>query len=537
MHPSTKSNLLIASCYAGILALGMAVGPKLGRESHAAKTGNYVPFLSRGTEKVEQVLEIIKENYVDPVKVDTLQNLAISQILSHLDPHSSYLPPVRAREQSQSLEGNYYGIGVEYTMLKDTMLVTSVKAGPAEKAGIKAGDKILQIEDKKVAGTNTSSREIVSLIKGRAGTTVNLMVRRRGSNKIQRVAVKRDKITVSSIDAAYMLSPSVGYIKISRFGARTDDDFAIEVSRLQQNNMKSLVLDLRNNGGGYLNAATALADEFLPDKQLIVYTKGEHEPRTDYFATKSGKFEQGALVLLIDETTASASEVVAGAIQDLNRGTVIGRRSFGKGLVQEQFNFGDGSALNLTIARYYTPLGRSIQRPYKMGSQQYFDEASKRLDKKELNTDGTLNDSIFDKKHVYKTASGRILYGGGGIMPDIYMPVDTSAFNSFYYALRARGILTEFLFSQVAEEYQPSSLKSLINEFSLSDAQYQKLISIAIKSGIKTTERTTAIARKAVNTEIKALLGRMYFGDEAYYRVINARDKAIARSLQELKRP
>jgi carboxyl-terminal processing protease len=538
MHSSTKSNLLVASCYAGILALGMAVGPKFGHENASAGSGNYLSFLSGKTEKVEQVLEIIKENYVDPVKVDTLQNLAIDKILSHLDPHSSYLPPVKAAEQSQSLEGNYTGIGIEYFLLNDTILVTSVKKGPAAKAGISAGDRILRVDNKIVAGTGVSSAKIVSLIKGRIGTSVKLLIKKRDTLKEQLVSVNRDKITVSSIDAAYMMTPTVGYIKISKFGARTDEDFASEISRLKQTNMKSLILDLRHNGGGYLNAATALADEFLPDKQLIVYTQGEHEPRTDYFATATGKFEQGKLVLLVDETTASASEIVAGAIQDLDRGIVIGRRSFGKGLVQEQFNFGDGSALNLTIARYYTPLGRSIQRPYKMPTEEYFEEVSKRLESAEVNNDGTTGkDSSSNKHFSYKTATGRTLYGGGGIMPDVYIPVDTTSYNSFYYALRARGILAEFMYGHLLEAYKPTSLKQIEDDFRLSDGQYQSLINMAVKSGVKVNSASTKVARAAINNDLKASLARVYFDDEAYYKVQNSSDKAIARSLQELKQP
>jgi carboxyl-terminal processing protease len=342
---------------------------------------------------------------------------------------------------------------------------------------------------------------------------------------------------VSSVDAAYMMTPTVGYIKISKFGARTDEDFATGISRLKKSNMKSLILDLRHNGGGYLSAATALADEFLPNKQLIVYTQGEHEPRTDYFATGSGKFEHGKLVLLVDETTASASEIVAGAIQDLDRGIVIGRRSFGKGLVQEQFNFGDGSALNLTIARYYTPLGRSIQRPYKMPADDYFEEASKRLENPELNADGTMKDSIFDKHFSYKTSSGRTLYGGGGIMPDVYIPADTTSYNSFYYSLKARGILTEFLFGHLLKEYKPTSLHQIENEFNLSDEQYQSLVHISEKNGVKATAASKKEARVAVNQDLKASLARVYFDDEGYFKVLNARDKAIARSLQELKQP
>lgn len=533
MQSSTKSNLLIAACYSGILALGMAVGPKFGRENDHIKGG--AAFLSNGkNEKVEQVLNIIKENYVDPVKVDTLQNLAINQILSHLDPHSSYLPPVKARDQSQDLEGNYTGIGIEYLLLNDTMLVTNVKNGPAARSGIVSGDKILQINNKKVTGPETKTKEIISLIKGRTGTTVNLLVKKRGEQKNKLISVKRDKIVVSSIDVAYMVSPTVGYIKISKFGARTDEDFVTEISRLQRKGMTSLILDLRHNGGGYLSAATALADEFLPDKQLIVYTQGVHEPKTDYFATKAGKFEKGKLVLLVDETTASASEVLAGAIQDLDRGVVIGRRSFGKGLVQEQFNFGDGSALNLTVARYFTPLGRSIQRPYKMSTEDYYAEASKRLEKNEQVAEMT-RDSSKIKKQMYKTTSGRVLYGGGGISPDIYIPVDTSAFNAYYYALRARGILTEYVFSHMIQEYHPTSIKQLLTEFNVNDEQYKRLVAIAEKQGVKMPPKTIAIARDAVNREIKAVLAKFYFEEKAYYKVLNASDKAVLRSLQELK--
>lgn len=536
MQSSTKSNLIISACYAGILALGMIVGPKFGRENKNTKSGNFLS--GEKTEKIDQVLKIITENYVDSVKADTLQNLAINQILSHLDPHSAYLPPIKARNQSQDLEGNYTGIGVEYMVLNDTMLITSVKNGPAAKAGIKAGDKVLAINNENIAGNNTPSQKIVSLIKGRTGTSVELLINERSNTQAaKRVVVKRDKITISSIDIAYMIAPTVGYIKISKFGARTDDDFASEITRLQQKDMKSLILDLRHNGGGYLSAATALADEFLPDKQLIVYTSGLHEPRTDYFATSAGKFEKGKLVVLIDETTASASEVVAGAIQDLDRGTIIGRRSFGKGLVQEQFNFGDGSALNLTIARYYTPLGRSIQRPYKMSSEEYFEDASKRLKNIEVNADGTLKDSLFHKSHTYKTSAGRTLYGGGGIMPDIYIPVDTSAFNAFYYALRARGILVQFLFNDIIKKYHPTSFNQLVNEFNINDEHYQRIIAIAVKQGIKMPQKTMAIARKAVNEEIKALLAKFYFDENAYYKVHNTSDQAILRSLQELKQP
>lgn len=537
MQSSTKNNLLIAACYAGILAVGMLVGPKLGADKRDARTDSGRFFYGSKGEKVNQVLDIIKENYVDPVGIDTLQNLAINQILSHLDPHSAYLPPMEAKNMSQNLEDNYTGIGIEYLILNDTMLVASVHpGGPAAKAGIKAGDKVLRINDNLIAGTGINSKKIVSLIKGRTNTIVNLLIKKPLTAQTNLVEVKRDKIITSSIDIAYLISPAIGYIKISKFSARTAEDFHNALANLKSKGLSSLILDLRRNGGGYLNAATALADEFLPDKKLIVYTEGMHEPRTDYFATKEGEFEQGKLVVLIDESSASASEIVAGALQDLNRATIVGRRSFGKGLVQEQFNFGDGSALNLTVARYYTPLGRSIQRPYKvMSAEEYFEEPSKRS-----NASGSQStaeqvvkkDTASAKNHSFKTANGQVLYDGGGINPDVYVPLDTVDYNDFYYSIKARGLLTEFFFKHAAGNVRPESYADVQN-IRITDEQYNKLVLLAQQKGVKA--KGHAQARPAISNDYKAFLARFHFGEEAYYRYLNDHDKVIARSLQELK--
>lgn len=537
MQPSTKNNLLIAACYAGILAVGMLVGPKIGTDKRDARTDSGTFFYGNKGEKVNQVLDIIKENYVDPVRIDTLQNLAINQILSHLDPHSAYLPPLEAKSMSQNLEENYTGIGIEYFMLNDTMLVASVHpGGPAAKAGIKAGDKVLQINNNLVAGTGTNSKKIVSLIKGRTNTVVKLLIKKPLTAQNNLVEVKRDKIITSSIDVAYLIAPDIGYIKISKFGARTVEDFKNAIANLKSKGLLSLILDLRRNGGGYLNAATALADEFLPDKKLIVYTEGTHEPRTDYFATKDGEFEQGKLVVLIDESSASASEIVAGALQDLNRAVIVGRRSFGKGLVQEQFNFGDGSALNLTIARYYTPLGRSIQRPYKvMSAEEYFEEPSKRTNAAGAQSaadKAVRKDTTGTKIHSYKTANGHVLYDGGGINPDVYVPLDTVGYNDFYYSIKARGLLTEFFFKQAAGSVRPESYTEIQN-IRIPDEQYNKLILLTQQKGVKA--KGHAQARPAINHDYKAFLARFHFGEDAYYRYLNDTDKAIARSLQELK--
>ena len=533
MQPSTRRNLTIASLYTGTLILGMIIGPKFQKE-HAQKRSVSAPrFVAEsGVEKVDRVLNIIEENYVDPVKVDSMQDLAINQILKKLDPHSAYLPPVAARRQFEDLDGNYNGIGVEYQFLNDTVSVISVhKGGPAEKSGMKAGDQILKVSGESITGPQTNPQKIISLIKGRSGTAVDLLLKR--TNDLKKVSVKREKIVVSSIDAAYFLEDHTGYIKISKFGARTDDDFAFEVNRMRKKGLSNLILDLRANGGGYLNAATALADQFLPDKKLIVYTKGEHEPRTDYFATQKGVFEKGKLVVLIDEHSASASEVFAGAIQDLDRGLIIGRRSFGKGLVQEQFNFGDGSALNLTVARYYTPSGRSIQRAYNNGSDKYYQDVENRFHNGEVA--GKKADSL-QKHKKYKTASGRVIYDGGGITPDIFVPVDTSSYNNYYYALNARGILLEFVYKNIVRQISPMSLNHFIDNFQISEDQYKKLRDIAASKAIKFSQKDAMKARPAIQAQVKALTARYYFGNEGFFRVRNGGDKVIARALESLKK-
>lgn len=517
----------------------MVLGPKFQRENLNSGNGSFKIFPT-GAEggKIEQVLHIISENYVDPVKTDTLQNLAIDEILNNLDPHSTYLPPVEARIFTDDMEGNYNGIGIEYQLLNDTLVITHInKTGPAAKAGLQSGDQIIKIEDQNIAGVRITPAKIVGLIRGRQSTLARLTVRRYGLSEDIVFKVPREKVTVSSIDVSYLIQNKVGYIKISKFGAKTDEDFLTELRRLKKQGMQGLIVDLRGNGGGYLNAATALADQFLGDQQLIVYTKGEHEPRTDYFATETGDYEKGKLVVLIDEGTASASEIIAGALQDLDRATIIGRRSFGKGLVQEQFNFGDGSALNLTVARYYTPSGRSIQKPYTQGKIEYFKEISNRIKNGELIFDQKhLMDSLFAAKDKYfKTLSGRVVFGGGGVMPDVYVPIDTSGHTPLYYSLSSKAVLNEFAYSYLTRTTRPASLKDLMDKFSLSSRQYDQLRVLARKKKITFTAKEFEEARDLVMFDIKALLARFYFGEDAYYRVLNETDNMIERSLAVLK--
>ncbi|WP_207422074.1 S41 family peptidase [Desertivirga brevis] len=532
MQATTKKNLIISACYAGTVVLGMLIGPKFHNESSNSKNGTFIPFLGGRADKVEHVLNIIQENYVDPVSVDSLKDLAISQILSRLDPHSSYLPPSEARHFSENLDGNYYGIGVEYQILNDTVFVTAVHPeGPADKAGVRPGDQVIKVANKLIAGNQITADRVVAMIKGRRGSEVNLLLKR--GAELKHVGVLRDKITVSSLDAGYMLTDKVGYIKISRFGAHTDEDFVAKGQQMKKSGMQGLILDLRGNGGGYLNAATGLADEFLPDKKLIVYTRGEHEPRTDYFATEKGIFEKGKLVVLIDENSASASEILAGAVQDLDRGTIVGRRSFGKGLVQEQFNFGDGSALNLTVARYFTPSGRSIQKPYTKGSEKYFEEVTLRLKSGELA--GRYTDTVRDKLGIFKTSAGRLIYGGGGITPDVFVPIDTTAYNELFFLLNSKGIITDFTYKHFVHQVRPSSLAEFLKNFSVSEADLRKMQAFAISKKVDVHTNDFIQARPALTLQIQALLGRYYFGEEGFYRVKNRSDKTVAKALEVLQ--
>ena len=537
MKAFTRRNIFIAAGYAAVLSAGLFLGPRISSEDPIYRKRSILSLgLGNSGDKVEEVIQIINDNYVDSVKLDTVENMAIQEILKHLDPHSAYLGPSEARLLSENLEGNFNGIGIEYYILNDTLLITSVNpGGPAFRAGLKNGDKILAINRQPVSGIRITAKKIVEQIRGKKGTPVEILVKRDTAKRY--FSVLRERIVVSSIDASYMLNDRCGYIKISKFGAETNEDFQQQLQKLQKQGMKSLVLDLRDNGGGYLSAATGLADEFLKDKELIVYTEGLHEPRTDYFASSKGGFEQGKLVVLIDENSASASEIVAGAVQDLERGTIIGRRSFGKGLVQEQFDFGDGSALNLTIARYYTASGRSIQKSYKKGNDAYYGEVSERLKNGELASNGrNLSDTLFDKKKTFTTRSGKLLYGGGGIMPDIYISVDTSGNTNAFYALSAKGILNDLVFNNLIKANPKfNSTDEIVKNFRLSGQDIEKIMQMASDRNMKTTEKQIELSRREIETRIKSLFARYYFGDEGYYRALNSGDQAIARSLEVLK--
>jgi carboxyl-terminal processing protease len=531
MKKSTRFNILIALTYSVTLIGGMYLGYKFLKDQ-GFKIQRDSRYADNNAQKVEDIIHIINKNYVDDINADSLQHLPIDSLLHQLDPHSMYLPANEAYELTETLDGNFEGIGVEYYILNDTLLVTSVvKDGPAFQAGIKQGDKILKVDSIVVSGKELPRSEMMGKIKGKSGTPVQITFLRAGTITPTTYTIKRGRVAVSSIDAAYMINTETAYIRISKFGANTDEDFINVVRNLKTKGMKKLVLDLRDNGGGYVTAATGLANQFLPENKLIVYTEGKHEPRTDYFTTGGGEFEQGKLVVIINENSASASEIFAGAIQDLDRGIIIGRRSFGKGLVQEQFAFEDGSALNLTIARYYTPLGRSIQKSYKKGYAAYQHELEDRYNDGELTSQNIKSKDSLQKSTAFVTQGGKKVYGGGGIQPDVYVKLDTTGYNKLYANLLNKKVLIDFVFDVLGNRYTANYLSQNLTTFSISDADFKDLIKYIQAKHIVIDNKQLAVSKPLIYNNLKVMLYKYHLGDLGYYKAHNLTDNMVKQAL------
>ncbi|HWZ02239.1 MAG TPA: S41 family peptidase, partial [Mucilaginibacter sp.] len=487
--------------------------------------------------KINSVLRLVKENYVDSVNEDSLEGVAVNDMLQTLDPHSLYLQPQRAQSINENLDGGFNGVGLEYQLLRDTLVITQVyPGGPAQTAGLNAGDKIINVNEKKFSGTKLTADKVDQTLKGDSLSQISMSVLVPGNPALKLYHIQRGHVDLSSLDAAYMISPETGYIKISKFASTTDVDFRAALSRLKAQGLKKLVLDIRENGGGYLNSATSLADEFLPKGKLIVYTKGAHEERKDYFSTDSGMFKEGKLAVLIDEYSASASEILAGALQDLDRAVIVGRRSFGKGLVQQQFPFGDGSAVNLTVARYYTPSGRSIQKSYKYGAESYHNEIAERMRKGELFSEQrTLNDSIFKKPSPYHTASGKKVYSGGGIMPDVFVPADTTINTDLVQELSEQQVFTAYTIDQlgpVLNKFHTSD--SFVSQYAVSDDEFNKFILYASKTIKEMDSKELLVSKGTIKTILKASAARFKWGDNAYFEVMNGDDAALKKAVESI---
>lgn len=534
MKKSTRTNLLIALAYSVTLTVGMFLGYKFLKDQ-GYKVNKEIVFTDSNAEKRAEIMHIIDKNYVDAVNSDSLKALPIDSMLHSLDPHSSYLPPRKAFEFSETLDGNFEGIGVQYYIFNDSLLVTGVvKGGPAFEAGIKLGDRIIKIDSNVVSGRKLPQEKMIGKIKGKSGTTVKLQLKRHGLPEPFLIYVKRGRVAVSSIDAAYMIAPETGYIRVSKFGANTGEDFTNALRMLKSRGLKKLVLDLRDNGGGYLNSATELANQLFPENKLIVYTEGKHEPRTDYVSLGGGEFEEGKLAVLINEYSASASEIVAGAVQDQGRGIIVGRRSFGKGLVQEQFPFGDGSALNLTIARYYTPSGRSIQKPYKKGFTAYQRELEDRMQDGELTSKDKAERDTTDRK-TFTTANGKKVYAGGGILPDVYVKLDTSGFTRLYDNLLTKRVIFDYVFDVLANRYTVQYLEQNINEFALSEADFKDFVTYVEKRKIVINPKQLAASKPIIVNDLRVLLYKYYLGDAGYYKAQNVTDMMVKSAVSSLQ--
>jgi carboxyl-terminal processing protease len=419
-------SILLPLLLAATLVLGIMLGLYLPRHSDIAQHSG----LWSRNDKINNILNLIESNYVDSVNRNDLVEAAIPAILKKLDPHSVYIPARDLARANEPLQGNFEGIGISFNMATDTILVIStIPGGPSEKLGLLPGDKILYVNDSLVAGKGISDEKIMSMLKGPRGTDVKVRILRKGHKELLSFDITRDKIPIYSVDVAYMVNNNTGYIKINSFAMTTFAEFMQGLKELKSQGMTKLIIDLRGNSGGIMEAAIQIANQFLKKDQLIVYTKGRTQPRNEARATGDGEFETGDLVILVDEWSASASEILAGALQDNDRGTIIGRRSFGKGLVQEPVQFTDGSGMRLTIARYYTPTGRSIQKPYKDGFDEYYEDLSTRYSRHEFENSDSIH---FDKLLKFTTPGGKIVYGGGGIMPDKFVPYDTLGFSPYF---------------------------------------------------------------------------------------------------------
>ncbi|NNC83147.1 MAG: S41 family peptidase [Flavobacteriales bacterium] len=467
----------------------------------------------------------IEELYVDSVDREALVRDAIIGMLEELDPHSTYIPKEELKAMNEPLKGNFDGVGIQFNILEDTIFVVSpITGGPSEKVGIQAGDRIISVEDENVAGMGIKNSDVQRLLKGPRGTEVSVGVVRRGVNEVIDFTITRDKIPIYSVVASYMADPETGYIKISRFAATTISEFRRALSELKAQGMENLILDLQGNGGGYLRTAIEIADEFLSDDQLIVFTEGRSFPKNETYASARGEFEKGKLAVLIDEGSASASEIVSGAIQDWDRGVIIGRRSFGKGLVQKPVGLPDGSAVRLTTQKYFTPSGRCIQKPYEEGVDAYRDERRDRLEKGELTDQSMLN--INDSLQFFTKLNKRKVYGGGGIIPDIFIPLDTTMGSDYYYDVVRKGVMNQFVLNYVndnrdglSENYNTAS--ELREGLELSDDFMQGLFDKAEKEGIEYNEEEYQQAKDLFDTRLKALVARNLFDIEAFYEVIN----------------
>lgn len=525
-----KLKIWLPLLFAILLALGIYIGMRMNEPYRHANS--LFSFRTGQFNKINDVINYINMEYVDTVNQKKLVESTIEDMLHQLDPHSAYIPADELQASNEPLEGNFDGIGIEFHLQNDTiMVVTAISGGPSDALGIQAGDRIIKVNGKNVANIHITSTQVMQALRGPGGTKVKATISRYG--QLTDYMITRGKIPIYSVDVSYMLNPQTGYIKVSHFGEHTYEEYLEGFMKLKELGMKNLVLDLRGNPGGYLKTAIQLADEFLPDKKLIVYTEGRSRPKEKYLATSRGYFEEGSLVVLIDEGSASASEIVSGAVQDWDRAILVGRRSFGKGLVQEQSEFPDGSAIRLTIARYFTPTGRCIQKPYEDNYEQYENELLDRYKKGELISSDSIH---FSDSLKFTTPGGHTVYGGGGIMPDVFVGLDTSGSSNYYSSISSKGLVNEFAYNYLDDNRKNFKKYKTFDEYNKSffvNGQIlNEFISYAEKKGVKPNVEEIATSSEIICTQLKALIARQIWKNDGFYAVIHSLDVTLKKAIE-----
>ncbi|WP_242092554.1 S41 family peptidase [Aestuariivivens sediminicola] len=509
-----------------VLGIAIAAGILIGGKLDFTDAPDRLFSTNSKKDKLNRLIDYIEYDYVDDINTDSIVDVTVNGILDNLDPHSVYIPKKDMARVAEEMRGDFVGIGVSFYTYKDTItVIRAIENGPSEKAGIKGGDRIIMANGDSLVGKDVTDESLVNKLKGGINSKVHLKVYRRGEPKLLDFTVKRGVIPIKSVDAAYMLTDKIGYIKINRFAETTFKEFKTALNKLKAEGAAEIALDLRDNPGGFLDIAEKIIDEFLEEDKLILFTKNKRGDVEKSFATKMGDFEEGKVYVLINENSASASEIVAGALQDNDKGTIIGRRSYGKGLVQREMDLGDGSAVRLTVSRYYTPTGRSIQRPYENGHKDYYDEYLERIESGELLDADKIKvaDSL-----KYTTPSGKIVYGGGGIIPDVFVPIDTGMFNETLNYLLRRGFIGYFVFEELEKDrhlYDDISRQEFIDNFEISDdlvTSFQDYLNVRTDSDI-----TLVAYYGEIKQYLKATLADQLFGNGAFEEVFNQNDIMI----------
>ncbi len=513
-----------------VLGIGLAAGVLIGASLNSKPV---VGDSGEDVRKLREVLGLIKDEYVDTAKTEKLVDDAIQHMLEKLDPHSSYIPISERVEANEDLQGNFEGIGIEFNIFHDTLVVVSaIAGGPSEAVGLRAGDMIVKVGDKVVASIGLTNSQVMKLLKGPKGTEARLEVFRKNEKDLLTFTIIRDKIPQASVDVSYMITPEIGYIKVNRFSQTTYEDFRKELDELKEKGMKRLVLDLQGNPGGYMNQAIDMADEFLSDGRKIVFTRGkDNKYDSDAMSTSKGDFEKGDLIVLVNEGSASASEILAGALQDNDRALVVGRRSFGKGLVQSPFDLSDGSELRLTISRYYTPSGRSIQKPY-ADMEEYSRDISKRFRHGEFFHADSIH---FSDSLKYQTANGRTVYGGGGIMPDYFVPLDTTQNSRYLNDLYISNSMQEYTFTYAnahKEELKKMGFEKFKSSFQVTDQMLEQLTRVGQRNKVKPDWADLRKHKDVFIINVRAQIARRIWQNDGFYPIFNESNEVLQQALR-----